>query len=73
VERLGALQQIALPPPEDAAAHRRQALIAMTLDLGVRLEQTYIAWLDACLTTLAAMEEPIVPVDGVGDAGTSGA
>jgi DNA-binding PadR family transcriptional regulator len=60
-QRFGALQQIVIPPPENPAAGRRQALTGMTLDLGLRLEQTYLSWIDACLTALNTLEEPLAP------------
>lgn len=55
-ERLAALGRIVIPPAEDAMARRRHALVGMTLDFGLRLEQTYLAWLRDCLKTLETGE-----------------
>lgn len=44
----------------------------MTLDLGQRLEQTYLAWLDACLTTLDKLKEPEALPDDTRDKGPTG-
>lgn len=66
-ERLAALQEIVIPPAEDALAHRRHTLTGMTLDLGLRLEQTYLAWLDTCLATLDTLEETADSSPGTAD------
>jgi PadR family transcriptional regulator, regulatory protein AphA len=48
-QRLATLEQIVIPPADDPQAQRRRTFTGWTRDLGVRLEQTYIAWLRECL------------------------
>ncbi len=55
--RLGALEQIAIPPLEDPGQRRRQALTGLTLDLGLRMERMYIEWLTDALTVVRGLPE----------------
>ncbi|MCU0492183.1 MAG: PadR family transcriptional regulator [Chloroflexaceae bacterium] len=55
--RMAELQQITIPPSDDPLLQRQRTLMGLTRDLGVQLEQTYIAWLHSCLATVAALPE----------------
>ncbi len=60
-QRLAALRQIAIPPAADAQARRRQVLMGMTLDFGLRLEGLYLDWLRDCHATIATLGEASPP------------
>ena len=51
-ERLAELQQLMIPRNVVPAEQRRQILKGFTLDLGRRMEQTYIDWLTDCIDTV---------------------
>ncbi len=53
--RKAELEKIVMPPPADAYEKRKQALIGLTLDLGLRLEQMYIEWLTDALETVSQL------------------
>lgn len=53
--RLAALSQIAIPSSDDPVIRRRQTLMGITLDLGLRLERMYIEWLAEALETVKQM------------------
>lgn len=59
-QRLARLQQIDIPVTPDPLIRRTELLTGMTLDFGLRLEQTYIAWLQDCLRQLAQLPEPLI-------------
>jgi PadR family transcriptional regulator, regulatory protein AphA len=56
-ERLAVYRQIAYGDCDDPLLLRCMSLEKMTLDLGIRLEQTYIDWLRACLATLPTVRD----------------
>lgn len=56
-ERLAELSRIVIPPAENESARRWQLFTGMTRDLGLRLEQTYIDWLQGCLATLDQLKD----------------
>lgn len=55
-ERRAELGRITIPPAEDQPARRWRRFTGMTRDLGLRLEQTYIDWLEGCLRALDSPE-----------------
>ncbi len=55
--RLADLARIAIPPTDDPAWQRRQAMTRLTLDLGLRLEQMYIDWLTEALEAVRQLPE----------------
>jgi DNA-binding PadR family transcriptional regulator len=57
-ERLTTLAQIDIPPTNDVLVQRQRQLMGLTRDLGMRLEQTYIDWLEECLAVVDSLAEP---------------
>lgn len=56
-QRLLELERIAVPAPDSPIEQRRRDFALMTLELGQRLEHSYIAWLQDCLGQLERMHE----------------
>jgi len=56
-ERLSRYQQISLPPLEQLMANRERALQRLTLDLGIRIEQTAIDWLEMSLAVVNDLKD----------------
>lgn len=52
-----ALQQIVIPASDDPQQQRRQALMQLTLDLGLQMEQMYLDWLAHALAVINALPE----------------
>ncbi|HEX2618765.1 MAG TPA: PadR family transcriptional regulator [Phototrophicaceae bacterium] len=48
--------QIPLPQFDDPAMTREQMYNRFTLDLGIRNEEMYIAWLETCLTRIKSLQ-----------------
>jgi PadR family transcriptional regulator, regulatory protein AphA len=55
-DRRAELRAVHIPLPQDAIGARWGALTGLTLDLGLRLEETYLEWLDHAIRTVAALE-----------------
>lgn len=56
--RLAELRSIPIPSTSDRPRDRWLALQHLTLDYGLALEETNIAWLERCLAVLDALPEP---------------
>jgi PadR family transcriptional regulator AphA len=56
-ERLAAYQEIPIPPAASRPDDRWLTLQQLTLEFGIALEETYLAWLDKCTTTIAALPD----------------
>lgn len=56
--RLAELRSVPIPPAEDRPRDRWLALQHLTLDYGLALEETNVAWLERCLTVLDTLPEP---------------
>src|SRR5207245_1044171 len=48
-ERLTKLQRVSIPISAEPAEQRQLMLGGFTLDLGIRLEQEYVDWLNDCI------------------------
>jgi hypothetical protein len=55
--RIERYTQIPIPAPESRPTDRWLALQHLTLDFGLALEQTYLAWLERCRETIASMPD----------------
>jgi len=56
-ERLATYEQIPMPPLGDPSLDRMRTLWRLTLELGIAIEQTYLAWLDQCADVIADLPE----------------
>lgn len=58
-QRLRQLEQIEAPQPTTLHEQQRRFFALMTRDLGQRLEQTYIAWLQSCIQQVDAWDDQV--------------
>ena len=56
-ERLAHYQQIPLPPLDDLTINREQTLERLTLELGIKIEQTYIEWIQESIEIVRNLPE----------------
>src|SRR5262245_9099435 len=56
-QRLNAYQQIDLPPLNHPQADRDTILQRLTLELGIRVEQAYLDWVETALETVRHLQE----------------